>query len=64
MPRHSNNMVPIKATKTRKRVLVMKSHIALVGGSDDFADFQETPPLGSSIVGNGALGVVSRPPLS
>lgn len=48
-PLHNNSTMPDKATKSKNRVLVKKTHIALVGGNCDLAAFQLTPPLGRSI---------------
>lgn len=48
-PRHNNNTAPVMATSSRKRVLVRKTHIALVGGSVALAAFQLIPPFGRSI---------------
>lgn len=48
-PRHNNNTAPVMATSRRKRVLVSKTHIALVGGSVALAAFQLIPPFGRSI---------------
>lgn len=48
-PRHNNNTAPTTATRTRNRVLVKKTHTALVGGRLARAAFQLTPPLGRSI---------------
>jgi len=49
-PFHSNSTIPNTATNSRNRVRVMKFHIALLGGNLARADFQLTPPLGSSMV--------------
>ena len=49
-PRHSNRTAPVIATTRRNLVLVMKCHIALVGGSLALVAFQLMPPLGRSIV--------------
>lgn len=50
MPRHSNKMIPTTAMDNKTRVRVKNTHIALVGGSWAFADFQVMPPLGRSIL--------------
>lgn len=49
-PRQSNNMAPVKAIIRRKRVLVSRTHSALVGGSCDLAAFQLIPPFGYNIL--------------
>ena len=56
MPRHSNSIKPAMAMDTRKRVLVKKTHIALVGGNWDLADFQVMPPLGRSMASERSTG--------
>ena len=50
IPRHSNKIIPATAIDRRTLVLVRKTHIALVGGSCAFADFQVMPPLGRSMI--------------
>ena len=42
--------MPATATNSRKRVRVMKFHIALPGGNRARAAFQFMPPLGNSMV--------------
>lgn len=59
MPRHSSSIIPVRATRRRKRVLVSSTHIALVGGRLDLAAFQLTPPLGSSILSPEALATTT-----
>lgn len=41
---------PVKAMDTKKRVRVNKTRIALHGGNLALADFQLTPPFGSSMM--------------
>jgi hypothetical protein len=48
-PRHNNRVIPARATESKNRVLVRKTHIARVGGKFALAIFQLTPPFGSSI---------------
>lgn len=48
-PLHSKTIMPTRATLTRNRVLVRKTHIALVGGRLAFALFHVTV-LGRSII--------------
>jgi hypothetical protein len=50
IPRHVNSIMPINETVRRNRVLVKKTHIALVGGSWALADFHVMPPLGRSMM--------------
>ena len=49
-PFHINITIPTIATTSKNFVRVKKFQIALEGGSRAFADFQLTPPLGSSIL--------------
>lgn len=49
MPRQNRIIKPVRATDTRKRVLVTRNSTALHGGSLALADFHVTPPLGRSI---------------
>jgi hypothetical protein len=48
-------MRPVRATATRNRVRVKNIKTAFHGGSLDLADFQVTPPLGSSIAVEGEM---------
>jgi hypothetical protein len=49
-PRHMRMSRPVKAMDTKKRVRVNKTRIALHGGNLALADFQLTPPFGSSMM--------------
>jgi len=49
-PLHSNTLVTVKATRTNIRVRNTNLRTCWYGGSRALADFQVTPPLGSSMV--------------
>ena len=49
-PLHIIMIIDATATKRRKRVRVRVCHITLLGGNRALADFQVTPPFGSSML--------------
>ena len=50
IPLHNKTMRPVRATATRNRVRVKNINTAFQGGNLALADFQLTPPLGSSMM--------------
>jgi hypothetical protein len=56
IPRHSNNIMPARVRRKRKRVLVNSTHIALVAGRFALVAFQLTPPFGSSMLSFAVAG--------
>lgn len=52
IPRHSNKMMPVTATRSKKRVRVTRFQTTRVGGNCALAAFQLKPPLGRSILGD------------